>query len=215
MFALTAGSTALIYLNHTAQMLSFCDEAEKVVTDEVLGPFALNVCVYQWRGAAHILVGDFELGLDFCKPGNEFWEVSGGGVCTAMMRSWIVLGLLGLGRVEDARVMNSGNIAHCRSTGDRYMEPECLRLQGEISLLADPKKTDAAERYFRDAISLAQAHGAGSWELRASMSLARLLGDNDRHTEATACLEPVLQGFNEGFGTADLIAARALVESLS
>ena len=85
-----------------------------------------------------------------------------------MMRSWIVLGLQGLGRIEDALAVNAGNIKHCRETGDRYMEPECVRLHGELTLQASGPDIEAAEHLFREAIGIAQAHKAKSWELRAA-----------------------------------------------
>ena len=55
------------------------------------------------------------------------------------------------------------------------MEPECVRLHGELTLHASNPDTETAERSFREAITIAEAHTAKSWELRAAMSLARLL----------------------------------------
>ncbi len=110
--------------------------------------------------------------------------------------------------------MNAGNITHCRETGDRYMEPECVRLHGELTLHASNPDTETAESSFREAITIAEAHTAKSWELRAAMSLARLLRSQDRHREAIACLEPVLNWFTEGLDTTDLQRARAIICSL-
>jgi predicted ATPase len=53
-----------------------------------------------------------------------------------------------------------------------------------------------------------------SWELRAATSLARLLRDQNRSSEAIALLAPVYNRFTEGFETADLKAAKALIDSL-
>jgi predicted ATPase len=53
-----------------------------------------------------------------------------------------------------------------------------------------------------------------SWELRAATSLARLLHHQGRPTDAVACLQPVYDRFTEGFGTADLIAAKQLLDVL-
>ena len=214
-FALTAGATALLYLNQTDQLLVHCDEAMRMAQDEALGPFSEHVNVMQWRGGAHVMRGDYERGYSLVKRGNDFWTGSGGRVCTAMFRSWIVLGLGGLGRTEEAVMLNAANIEHCRRTGDRYMEPECVRLAGELALRADMPGQDAAEAMFREAITIAKAHDARSWELRAAMSLARLLQTRDKRKEAIACLEPVLSWFTEGLGTADLVEAKALMSSLN
>jgi predicted ATPase len=54
-----------------------------------------------------------------------------------------------------------------------------------------------------------------SWELRAATSLARLLRDQGRSADATALLQPVYDRFTEGFATADLKAAKALIDDLS
>ena len=110
--------------------------------------------------------------------------------------------------------MNAGNISHCRETGDRYMEPECVRLNGELVLSAPNPDIEFAARLFREAITIADAHTAKSWELRAAISLARLLRSEDRRKEAIACLEPKLDWFTEGQDTADLQQARALICSL-
>ena len=132
-----------------------------------------------------------------------------------MMRSWIVLGLLGLGRVAEAAALNEANIAHCRATGDRYMEPECLRLKGELTLRADRTEIHLAEHQFREAVASARARSAKSWELRAAISLARLLQSADRRKEAIAVLEPLIDWFMEGRETHDLREAGALLSSLN
>jgi class 3 adenylate cyclase/predicted ATPase len=214
-FALTAGASSLIYLREVERLLRHCDEALEVVTEEALGPFSKHVNVMQWRGAAQVQRGDFEDGYALVKEGNDFWTANGGRICTAMFRSWIVLGLQGLGRIDEALTLNTANIEHCRATGDCFMEPECVRLTGELTLQARPADLQTAEHLFREAIAIAQAHGAKSWELRAAMSLARLLGSQHRRADAIACLEPVLEWFTEGLRTADLADAQALVSSLN
>jgi predicted ATPase len=184
------------------------------VTEEALGPFSMHVCVDQWRGAAYIQRGDFETGHPLAKAGSEYWAMSGGGVCTAMFRSWIVHALQGLGRIDEAAALNTDSIAHCRETGDRYMEPECVRLQGELTWQAATPNLEAVERLFRQAVHIAQEHGAKSWELRGAMSLARYLQARHRLAEARACLEPVLNWFTEGLETADLRQASSLLAEL-
>src|SRR6267154_2424792 len=61
----------------------------------------------------------------------------------------------------------------------------------------------------------ARQQNALSWELRAAMSLARLRRDQGRDADAVACLRPVYDRFTEGFGTADLMAAKQLLSELS
>jgi predicted ATPase len=72
-----------------------------------------------------------------------------------------------------------------------------------------------AETGFREAIALAQSLSAKSWELRATMSLARLLRNANRRDEARTMLAEVYNWFTEGFDTPDLMDAKALLDELS
>jgi len=74
---------------------------------------------------------------------------------------------------------------------------------------------DEAERAFRTAIEIADQQAARSWELRATASLARLLAKQDRRDEARTMLAEIYNWFTEGFDTADLKDARALLEELN
>jgi predicted ATPase len=214
-FALTAGASSLIYLDQAERLLEHCDGAEKVATNEALGPFAAQVLVDQWRGGAHIRRGRFETGLALAKTGNDFWNESGGRICNAMFGSWLVSGLHGLGRIDEALELNAGTIAHCRDTGDHFMEAECVRMRGELMLAMRPPDREAPERLFQNAIAIAQSQKAKSWELRAATSLARLWAGQARRAEANAVLAPVYSWFTEGFDTGDLRKANGLLAELS
>ena len=71
-----------------------------------------------------------------------------------------------------------------------------------------------AEGCFRTAIEISRRQKAKSWELRATTSLARLLAKQDRRDEARAMLADIYNWFTEGFDTADLKDAKALLEGL-
>ena len=71
-----------------------------------------------------------------------------------------------------------------------------------------------AERCFRKAIEVAREQGAKWWELRAATSLARLWRDWGKQAEAHDLLAPVYGWFTEGFDTADLKDAKALLDEL-
>ena len=72
----------------------------------------------------------------------------------------------------------------------------------------------AAEDLFRLALDWAARQGVLSWELRAASSLARVLRDRGRSGEARALLGPIYARYTEGFGTADLKQAKALLDHL-
>ena len=96
--------------------------------------------------------------------------------------------------------------------GKDYHEVELRRLRGELLLLEGDAE---AAQCFRDAIKLARHQGAKSWELRATMSLARLLAKQGRRDEACVMLAEIYDWFTEGFDTADLKEAKALLDELS
>jgi predicted ATPase len=91
---------------------------------------------------------------------------------------------------------------------------EMLRIKGELFLTQGAwGSAAAAEGCFRQALDWARRQGALSWELRAATSLARLLRDQGRSADAIAVLQPVYDRFTEGFETADLKAAKAVIET--
>jgi class 3 adenylate cyclase len=93
--------------------------------------------------------------------------------------------------------------------------PEVQRLEGELLLQRSASEAGAAERKFRHALGLARERGEKSLELRAAMSLARLLAARGDAPAASALLAPVHAWFTEGLDTADLIAAKALLAELA
>jgi len=96
-----------------------------------------------------------------------------------------------------------------------WLAPELLRLRGELLLSQGaPAAGETAESLFRQALDEAGQQQALSWELRAATSLARLLRNQGRLVDAIVCLRPIYTRFTEGFGTADLIAAKRLLDEL-
>jgi class 3 adenylate cyclase/tetratricopeptide (TPR) repeat protein len=100
--------------------------------------------------------------------------------------------------------------------GSEY-EAELRRLKGELLLLISDNSSAArqADQCFRDAIDIADRQRAKSWELRATMSLARLLAKQGRRDEARAMLAEIYRWFTEGFDTTDFKDAKALLDELT
>jgi predicted ATPase len=98
---------------------------------------------------------------------------------------------------------------------DEHMwEGELERIAGEL-LRVQGASVPAIEACFARAIAGARQQAAKSFELRAATSLARLWADQDKRTEASNLLAPVYGWFTEGFDTADLKDAQALLDELS
>ena len=100
-----------------------------------------------------------------------------------------------------------------RATGEHYWDAELHRLTGAV-LLAE-NKLDECQASLQQAIHIAQAQQAKSLELRAATSLARLWGERGGRAEAHELLAPVYGWFTEGFDTADLKEAKALLDELT
>jgi predicted ATPase len=100
-------------------------------------------------------------------------------------------------------------------TGDAEAKSELHRVRGELLLKLHPTETVQVEESFRAAVETARKQLARSQELGATVSLARLLRDRSRRHEARAMLAEIYNWFTEGFDTADLKDAKALLEELS
>ncbi len=119
------------------------------------------------------------------------------------------------GKTPAALATLTATIEDLERTEERWLLPELLRIKGELLLSQDTsQEIVAAENYFRQALDLARRQRALSWELRAATSLARLLSAECRPADALAILQPVYDRFTEGLGTADLKAAKALLDAL-
>jgi predicted ATPase len=91
-------------------------------------------------------------------------------------------------------------------------EAELCRVKGELLQMSG--KVGEAEACFRQAIAVARGQESKSWELRATLSLSRLLQKDGRSEEARQLLSEIYGWFTEGFDTPDLQEARALLEEL-
>ncbi len=118
------------------------------------------------------------------------------------------------GRLDEARQALDQALAAAEATGERYWEPELHRLRGELVLRQppdpDPRAREReAEVHLQHAVALARQRGARALELRAALSLGRLLarrGDAPR-----ARVAEILGRFTEGFTTPDLVEAKAFI----
>ncbi len=117
-----------------------------------------------------------------------------------------------VGRHDDALDALGLGVARAQETGAHHFDAEHHRLRAEI--LLQQGGDDDAERCLRRALEIAREREEKSHELRAATSLGRLLRDQGRRDEARALLAPVYDWFTEGFDTADLKDAKALLDEL-
>jgi predicted ATPase len=100
-------------------------------------------------------------------------------------------------------------------TGERWYEPEIHQCKGVLLLSLSPEYHGEAETCFHRALDVARHQQAKSWELRAASSLSRLWQQQGKRVEARSLLAPIYGWFTEGFDTADLREAKALLEELA
>jgi predicted ATPase len=120
-----------------------------------------------------------------------------------------------LRQFDDAWRCTSEAISAIEATKERWFEAETYRIAGEISVKSPNPDTAKAVTYFERARTVAREQQAKSWELRASMSLARLWRDQGKVRQARELLAPVYGWFTEGFDTRDLKDAKTLSEELA
>jgi predicted ATPase len=147
---------------------------------------------------------------DAFETGGRTWRLS-----YPEFKGTLALGLAGTGRLDEALVALEDALAAERENGHGWFAPELLRIKGEVLLQqAADQSTPAAEDCFNQAAEMAREQGALFWELRVALSVSRLTVSQGRHHEARAPLASVYDRFTEGFATADMQAARTLLEEL-
>jgi predicted ATPase len=119
-----------------------------------------------------------------------------------------------LGQVEAGLAVLQEGWEVMERTGEHAWHAEMSRLKGALLLQQQGQVQAEAEACFQHAIKIARQQSAKSWELRAATSLARLWQQQGKTTEARDLLAPVYAWFTDGFDTADLKDAKALLTEL-
>ena len=117
-------------------------------------------------------------------------------------------------RIDEAFAIINEELERSDRLGTLQEAAELHRLKGEAILIHDSSAIEEAESTFHEAIEIARDQSAKWWELRATLSLARLLIKRGRRDEARSMLAEIYNWFTEGFDTADLKDANALLDEL-
>jgi predicted ATPase len=166
------------------------------------------------HGWALAELGQPEQGVAEMEAGIAGFRRSGGVPRLQYTIALLAQGYSRMGRTEDALGILNEALAHIERSGEKVGQAEMLRIKGEMLLMRDDRYMAEAERCFRVALEVARAQEATWWELRATVSLARLLAKQGRRDEPRAMLAKIYNWFTEGFDTADLKDARALLDEL-
>jgi predicted ATPase/DNA-binding winged helix-turn-helix (wHTH) protein len=167
-----------------------------------------------FKGMLQMKCGDADAGLPLLDDAvGELRRESRWAQFHTALCAWLAEGCLGAGQVTQGLSAIDEAMARSTRTGERWIMPELLRIRGE--LLLRNSEVSAAEDHFLQALDWARRQEALAWELRGATSLARLRERQHRTSQARKALQPVYERFTEGFSTADLITARALLDTLS
>jgi predicted ATPase/DNA-binding winged helix-turn-helix (wHTH) protein len=169
------------------------------------------------KGKLLVERGEYAQGLLVLRDAFETCDRTGWHISYAEFKGALALGLAGTRRLDAALVALDDAMAADRegADGHGWYAPELLRIKGEVLLQqAADQFALAAEDCFNQAAQIAHEQGALFWELRVALSVARLRVSQGRRHEARAPLASVYDRFTEGFATADLQAARTMLEAL-
>ncbi|MBV8926314.1 MAG: AAA family ATPase [Bradyrhizobium sp.] len=160
------------------------------------------------RGWARVMQADTDRGIALMQEGLANWRKTGSKFHVPFRLARAAETHLMAGRIEDGlRLIGEAG----GGTGDLWFAPELDRLKGE--LLVKTGAGEQAESCLRRALEAAHAQGARLLELRAALSVAKLLETQGRRSEAENLLAPIYRQFDEGLETADLRNARDWLES--
>jgi len=165
-------------------------------------------------GFVHAELGQGELAIAQIRRGLAAYRSTGAHLFVPYFLSLLARVCLKLGEPREGLRVIGEALERARTTGERVWEAELIRLEGELRLAASPDDVAEALDCFRRAIEIARSQAARSWELRAALSLARLLVAEGQRDEAKRTLV-VYDWFTEGLDTADLREAKALLEDLA
>ena len=165
-------------------------------------------------GVALILKAKPAEGIAPLKAGLAFWNAAGGKVRCPFFNAYLAEGMALIGDIDNALDLLDEQIVQVERPGweERAHYAEILRLKGWIlSLKGD---LEGAERNFLASLVWARRQQAKSWELRTSISLARLWQSLGKRQDAYELLAPVYDWFTEGFDTRDMRDAKSLLAEL-
>jgi predicted ATPase len=210
----------VIYLGigRIAPMTGDFDAAENAVSNLI--ELASRVNAPFWMTAGQFLRGkllverrDFAQGLAVLRDAFEMCRQTGWRLSYPEFNGSVALALTGLGRLDEAYDAVTDAIESAGGPGgQQWYVPELLRITAEILLQQGSERVSAAENCLDQAAVTAHEQGALFWELRIALSLCRLRLTQGQGAEGRQTLASVYDRFTEGFDTADVAAAKLLLD---
>jgi predicted ATPase len=175
----------------------------------------------QWRAQGSILrgwalaqLGQAKEGIEQLQQSMQAFRATGAEILRPYYLALLAEAHGAMGQPESGLTVLTEALTLVETTGQRWYASEIYRLKGALLLQQSSDNQAEAENCFHQAIAIAQDQQAKSFELRATTSMARLWQQQGKRQEAYDLLAPVYHWFTEGFDTADLKDAKALLEML-
>ena len=195
----------------TAATVRFASEAMDTAREHHLPQWlALGERCMGW--AMHQL-GDFEVGMNLQQQGVKGWYDTGAMIHTTHCEVMLAESFLREGQTAAARAHLDNARAHRAGYGEGYLSAEIDRLEG-LLLHYEQAPAEIVAEYLNISLNTARRQGARLLELRTATTFARMLAEKDECHSAVGLLAPVYWRFTEGFDTADLKEAKALLDEL-
>jgi predicted ATPase len=176
----------------------------------------------QWAATGRILLGwadaqkgEATTGIARIRDGLAAADATGTRVRAPLFLALLAEALALAGTIEEGLAALDDALATASGSGETGWNAEIHRLRGELTGHLPNPDPAKAEDSFRTALAIAREQGTRGYELRAATSLARLWREQGRRGEARDLLAPVYGWFTEGFDTADLKDAKALLDELA
>jgi predicted ATPase len=213
MFALGHAPLTLLLSGNYVSAATVIEEV--IALSDETGALLWNVAGKLNRGWLFALTNKAHDAVHLITTALAAWRSTGASLFVPWHLSCLAKAYSELGDFDDAWRCISEAVTAIEATKETWYEAEVNRIAGEITLLSPGSEAAQAEAYFERALAIARQQQAKPWELRASMSLARLWRDQGKVSEARELLAPVYGWFTEGFETRDLKEAKALLEELA
>jgi predicted ATPase len=213
MYALATMPLTSITCGHYAATSAELDEL--VALAEEKGALFFKAVGMGTQGLLFSLTGRTSEAVRTLTSAVSAYRSTGAKFCLSWHLSNLANACASLGQFGDAERWIVEALETIETTKEKMFEPEVNRTAGEIAFKSPERDTTKAQAYFERALAVARAQQAKSWELRSSMSLARLGRDQGKVEQARELLAPVYGWFTEGFDTRDLKEAKALLADLA
>jgi predicted ATPase len=167
------------------------------------------------RGWALAMQGQGEAGMAQVRQGIAAWRATGAELFVPCFCTWLAEVADHLGHPEEGLQALTEAHTLVEQHEERYWEAEVCRLRGVLLLRQPVPQLEEAEAWLLRALDVARRQQAKSLELRAAMNLSRLWQQQGKRDDARRVLAEVYDWFTEGFDTADLQEAKALLDELA